>query len=1053
MSPIDHALNRSRTVLSLLLLLLVWGAVTYVDIPKESDPDINIPTIYVGLYHDGISPEDSERLLLRPMEQALTGIDGVVMIRSTAYQSGGNIQLEFGAGFDPDQALADVREKVDEAKVDLPEETEEPSVNEINLSLFPVLVIQLSGPVPERALLRIARDLRDKVEAIPSVLEAQIGGNREESVEIVIDPLLLESYELNGNDILALFNRSNRLVAAGNLDTGSGRFAVKVPGVFETAQDIWDMPVKVQDDAVIRVRDVAQIRRTFKDPEGFARVNGQPALTLEIVKRTGENIIETIEDVKRIVERERANWPDNLEVGYSQDRSNDIRIMLTDLQNNVISAVLLVMIVCIAALGMRSALLVGVAIPGSFLTGILVLAGLGLTINVVVLFALILSVGILVDGAIVVTEYATRRLQEGAEPRAAYREAAARMAWPIFTSTLTTLAAFLPLLFWPDIVGEFMRFLPITLIAVLSASLLMALVFVPTLGATLASIGYRKPAPGFEPPPPSRFTVWYLALLERLLRRPGLVLLAAIMALVGSIAAYGQFGRGIEFFPNIEPDTAIVLVHARGNLSIWEQDALLRDVEARALEQPGIRTVYARTGSDNRQNYGEDVIGTLSLELDYWRTRDSASAIIEQLRGRMGDIAGVYVEIRKQEQGPGEGKAIEIELTSRTGVDLAPTLVQVRRELEQIEGIVDLEDSRPTPGIEWLLDVDRSQAAKFGVDVTGIGDTIRMVTNGLKVAEYRPDDGDDEIDIIIRYPADERSMGQLDRVRVASSVGMVPVSNFVTRTPQPRVGTIERRDGYRILRLAADVADGHLANDKLNELRDRLSGLDLDPRIAINFRGEDEDQRAASSFLTTAFSVALFLIAVVLVTQFNSFSSALMILTTVIMSTVGVLLGLLITNQPFGIVMCGVGVIALAGIVVNNNIVLIDTFDYFNRQMDDYYKAVIETCRERLRPVMLTTVTTILGLLPMVLSMNIDFVARDISIGAPSTQWWVQLSTSIVFGLAFATLLTLVVTPAALVFRGRLSDRVRNWHQKRSENISDSPNISETEPATSPAAE
>ncbi len=366
--------------------------------------------------------------------------------------------------------------------------------------------------------------------------------------------------------------------------------------------------------------------------------------------------------------------------------------------------------------------------------------------------------------------------------------------------------------------------------------------------------------------------------------------------------------------------------------------------------------------------------------------------------------------------------------------------------------MVDLEDSRPTPGIEWLLDVDRPQAAKFGVDVTGIGDTIRMVTNGLKVGEYRPDDGDDEIDIIIRYPADERSMGQLDRVRVASAAGMIPVSNFVTRTPQPRVGTIERRDGYRILRLAADVADGHLANDKLNELRSRLEGIEFDPRITINYRGEDEDQRAASSFLTTAFSVALFLIAVVLVTQFNSFSSALMILSTVIMSTVGVLLGLLITNQPFGIVMCGVGVIALAGIVVNNNIVLIDTFDHFNRQMGDYYQAVIETCRERLRPVMLTTVTTILGLLPMVLSMNIDFVARDISIGAPSTQWWVQLSTSIVFGLAFATLLTLLVTPAALVFRGRVSDRINNWRQKPAKNTSDSANIPGSMPGNTPAA-
>ncbi|MEO0393659.1 MAG: efflux RND transporter permease subunit, partial [Pseudomonadota bacterium] len=354
---------------------------------------------------------------------------------------------------------------------------------------------------------------------------------------------------------------------------------------------------------------------------------------------------------------------------------------------------------------------------------------------------------------------------------------------------------------------------------------------------------------------------------------------------------------------------------------------------------------------------------------------------------------------------------------------------------------------------EWRLDVDRPQAAKFGVDVTGIGDTIRMVTNGLKVGEYRPDDGDDEIDIQIRYPAEARSISQLDQVRVASNMGMVPASNFVTRSPQPRVGVIERRDGDRVMRLEAEVAEGYLANDKINELRDRLSTIELDPRVIITYRGEDEDQREAGSFLTGAFSVALFLIAVVLVTQFNSFSSALMILSTVIMSTVGVLIGLLITNQPFGIVMCGVGVIALAGIVVNNNIVLIDTFDHFERRLGHYYDAVIATCRERLRPVMLTTITTILGLMPMVLSMNVDFIARDISIGAPSTQWWVQLSTSIVFGLAFATLLTLIVTPAALVFRGRVAERLSRRRARRNQNPPQTAGLSPTSPGASPAAE
>ncbi|MAJ64030.1 MAG: MFS transporter [Alphaproteobacteria bacterium] len=1033
MSPIDLALSRSRTVILTLILLLVTGAITYQNIPKESDPDINIPIIYVSMTHEGISPEDAERLLLRPMEKDLNAIDGVEKMTSNAYQGGASIQLEFDAGFDADQALTDVRDKVDEAKVDLPEETDEPTVSEVNFSLFPVLVVQLSGLVPERTLLRIARDLRDELEAIPSVLEVKIGGDREEAVEIVIDPLLLESYELNGNDILATFNRSNRLVAAGNLDTGSGRFAVKVPGLFETARDIWDMPVKVEGDAVIRVRDVADIRRTFKDPESFARVNGQPALTLEIVKRTGENIIETIDRVKELVETEKAKWPDNVVVGYSQDRSTDIKNMLTDLQNNVISAVLLVMIVCIATLGVRSALLVGVAIPGSFLTGILVIATMGLTINIVVLFALILAVGILVDGAIVVTEYANRRLVEGASPREAYREAAKRMAWPIFSSTITTLAAFLPLLFWPDVVGEFMRYLPITLIAVLAASLLMALVFVPTVGATIAGIGYKQQAPSGDPDAETN-TVWvkfYLGILNRALKRPALILLASVMMLVGTVMAYGTFGKGVEFFPDVEPQNAVILVHARGNLSIWEKDALMREVEDRVLGHDGLKTVYTRTGSDSRQNNGEDVIGQLSLEFEFWRYRDTASAILADLREQTADLAGINIELRKEQGGPSEGKAIDIELSSLTPDVIEPVLQRIRDQMETMPGLVDIEDSRPMPGIEWKLNVDRPQAAKFGVDVTGVGDTIRLVTNGLKVGEYRPDDGDDEIDIQIRYPSDERSISQLDRVRVASNAGMVPISNFVERVAQPRVGIIERRDGQRVFHITADVAEGLLVDDQLRQLRAALADIEVDPRVNITFRGEDEDQREAGEFLSNAFAIALFLIAIILVTQFNSFSSALMILSTVIMSTIGVLLGLLITGQPFGIVMCGVGVIALAGIVVNNNIVLIDTFDHLYRELGDYHQAILETCRQRLRPVMLTTITTILGLLPMVLSINIDFVARDISVGAPSTQWWVQLATSIVFGLAFSTLLTLIVTPSALMLRGNLGERIRQRKERK----------------------
>ena len=490
---IDAALSHSRTVILTLVLILVAGTVAYVEIPKEADPDINIPIIYVSMTHEGISPEDAERLLIRPMEKEMRGIDGVKEITASGFEGGANVTLEFEAGFDADKALTDVREKVDLAKPELPLDTEEPAVHEVNFSLFPVVAVTLSGDVPERLLLKLARDLRDDIESLSSVLSVTIAGDREELLEILIDPVKLESYNLSPVDTVQLVEASNKLVAAGAQDTGQGRFSLKVPGLFESLSDIVTMPVAFNGDAVVTFGDIGEVRRGFKDPEGFARIHGERAIVLEVVKRTGENIIDTIEGVRKIVAHEREAWSDEVRravsVDFIQDKSTQIRNMLLDLQNNVTSAILLVMIVVVAALGLRSAGLVGLAIPGSFLAAILALSAMGLTVNIVVLFSLILAVGMLVDGAIVVTEYADRKMTEGAPPRLAYSLAAKRMAWPITASTATTLAAFLPLLFWPGMVGEFMKFLPLTLLMTLAASLVMALIFVPTLGATFGRAG------------------------------------------------------------------------------------------------------------------------------------------------------------------------------------------------------------------------------------------------------------------------------------------------------------------------------------------------------------------------------------------------------------------------------------------------------------------------------------------------------------------------------------------------------------------------------------
>ncbi|SLN76870.1 efflux RND transporter permease subunit [Oceanibacterium hippocampi] len=1038
---IDAAIERSRTIIATLVLILIAGTIAYISIPKESDPDINIPIIYVSMTHDGISPEDAVRLLVRPMEQELRSIEGVKEMRSTARQGSASVVLEFEAGFDSDAALDDVREKVDIAKTELPDETDDPTVNEVNVGLFPVLVVTLSGDLPYRTLSRLSRELRDSIEGLPPVLEADIVGDREEVVEVIIDPQKLESYNISAGELYQAVDLNNRLVSAGELDAGAGRFPIKVPGLIKTARDVLELPVKVSGDSVVTLADVSTVRRTFKDATTFARLDGEQAIAIEVKKRLGQNIIETIAQVRALVAEEQANWPANVRVSFSQDKSDDIANMLRDLQNNVLSAILLVMIVVVAALGLRSAALVGIAIPGSFLIGILYLYIFGMTINIVVLFALILAVGMLVDGAIVVTEFADRKMTEGLDRREAYSIAAKRMAWPIIASTATTLAAFMPLLFWPDVVGEFMKFLPITLILTLSGSLLMALIFVPTLGSLIGKAGAgnqetMKALAAAEHGDVTQirgFTGAYARLLSVLVRHPLKVVAVAFATLIGVQAYYAMHGNGVEFFPDVEPEQAIIHVHARGNLSTVEKDRLVQEVEARVLELDDFDHVYARTGSAGQgQDVSEDVIGTIQVEFKDWTERRPADVVLSDIRERTAGIAGIEVEARKPDNGPPTGKDIQIQLTSRDRAALAPVAEMIRQHLERnVSGLLDIEDSRPVPGVEWQMSVDRANAGRFGTDIASIGVMIQLVTNGYKLDEIRPDDTDDEVEIRARFPEADRSVNQLDMLRVPTSAGPVPLSNFVVRTAQPKVGTINRVDLREMLTVQANVAPGILIDDKVREISDWLSGVPIDPNVSYSFKGEDEEQKKAGAFLMKAFGVALFVMAIILVTQFNSFYRAFLILTAVIMSTIGVFVGLIITGQPFGIVMTGVGVIALAGIVVNNNIVLIDTFAYMVKGGMPGIEAVIRTGAQRLRPVMLTTVTTIFGLVPMVFQTNIDFITREVTVGAPSSQWWVQLSTAVAFGLTFATVLTLILTPCLLALGVRIQDASNRRRARR----------------------
>nr|WP_295711357.1 efflux RND transporter permease subunit [uncultured Halomonas sp.] len=1018
---INAALAHTRTTLLLLVSLLLAGITAWQMIPKEANPDVTIPMIYVSLSLEGVSPEDGERLLIRPMEQELRGIEGLRKFTAQSSEGHGSITLEFDPGFDPDTALTDVRDRVDIARSELPDEADEPRVMEVNVSEFPVLTIGLSGQLDTRERMTIARRLQEEIEGIADVLEVDIAGEREDLLEIVVDPLVLESY---GVDFDALFNqvsRNNRLVAAGSLDTGAGRLALKVPGIIESLEDVMNMPVKVDEDRVVTFGDVAWINPTYKEPEGFARIDGQPAVVLEISKRAGANIIATIDAVRERLAQADDLLPEQLRFTTILDESTTVENMLTELLNNVLTAVVLVLIVVVAAMGWRMALLVGLTIPGAFLTGILLVWAFGFTLNIVVLFALILVAGMLVDGAIVVSELADRYLRDGQSSHQAWLNAAARMSWPVIASTATTLAVFIPLLFWPGVVGQFMKYLPATVILCLLASLAMALVFLPTLGRLFTRPAVQQTDTKQEDTTTS-FGRGYRHLLARLLKHPAWVLLVTVLLMVLLYVGYARFNHGVDFFPAVEPDSAQVLVRARGDFSAEETDAIVQRVEAKLSGMSEVRALYARSFAVPNEQMGSDVIGMLQFQFIDWHERRPAQAILADMAERAEDIPGITLEFQEQEMGPGGGKPIVLEV-SATNPEVADAGVnQLTQLMRELGGFTDIQDNRSLPGVEWRVNVDREAAARMGTDVTTIGSAVQLLTTGLQVASYRPPEVSDEVDIRVRLPQNWRSLDQLERLTINTQRGQVPISHFVTLEPAPKVGTLNRIDGRRAITIDADLAPGYLADERLRALLEAGSDS-LPDGLMVNVAGEQEDQQESMQFLASAFMIAIGLMALILVTQFNSFYQAGLVLSAIVFSTAGVLMGLLITGQAFGIVMVGMGVIALAGIVVNNNIVLIDTYNELREEGMTPGEAALEAGCLRLRPVLLTAITTVLGLMPMVLGINVDLFTPALGFNAPSAQWWTQMSSAIAGGLTFATALTLLLTPCMLVIGGKLRRR------------------------------
>jgi multidrug efflux pump len=1034
---VDWAVSNTRVVIAMIAVVLIGGILAFMKIPKEANPDIPIPIMMVQVTYAGISPEDSERLLVKPLETGLRSVEGLKTITARAYSGVAVVILEFDVNFNKQKALEDVRAKVDETRSLLPQEADPPSVQEFNTALQPVISASLSGDVPERTLLKLARDLKDELKTIPTVLDVDIDGERKEMLEILIDPAKLESFGISQQEMFLAVSNNNRLIAAGLIDTGHGSFAVKVPGVISSASDLLNLPIRSTSNATIRLSDVAQVHRTFYDADRYARVNGQPTLSLDVTKRIGANIIANNEAVRAIVDKAAKTWPPGIHVTYLFDESTDIRDQLGSLSDSIILAVVLVMIIVVAALGLRSGLLVGVAIPTSFLMAFMILNGFGLTLNFMIMFAMLLAVGILVDGAIIVVEYADRKMTEGHAPREAFAQAAVRMFWPVVSATGTMIGAFLPMLLWPGVAGKFMSYFPITLIIILSASMVVALIFLPVLGGMFGK--EPPPDPGHEKAIEASetgdwrhipgITGWYANLAEMLTRHNLRVALGAGGIAAAVIALFVVFNHGTEFFVDEDPGFARVYISARGNLSADEKRDIVMGVSRIAQSVAGLRAVYATSGGQSNSlnsQGGEpvDVIGHLSLEMKDYRERRPGRQIEEEIREKTANIPGVHIEVREPQGGPPTGKDVMIDVSSDDYLGLAQVTGAIRTHLDKLGKLRDVEDTRPLPGIEWDLDINREVASRFGANAQSIGTAVQLVTNGIMVGKYRPDDSQDEVDIRVRYPSGSRGIHALDDLRVAAADGsMVPISNFVTRKPAQQLNSIERVDGHRVYHVRANVKPGVNANAEIAEVKTWIDAQPFPHDVHVSFKGGAEQQDESGMFLIEAAFLALFLIAMVLLMLFNSFYHATLILIAVILAMIGALFGMVVMGQSFSIIMTGTGMLALAGIVVNHNIVLIDTFHRLRDSGMDPIEAVVRSSAQRLRPVFLTTVTAIGGLLPMMFAIEINFWTREVTVGGPNGMMWVQLSTAIVFGLAFSKAITLGLVPALLAWPYRRAER------------------------------
>ena len=1114
----SFSVDNSTSVIILTLIITVLGLGAYRTMPKESFPEIVIPTVYVGTPYPGNSPVDMENLITRPIEKQLKSLNNVKDIKSTSVQDFSSIVVEFTPGVELAKAIQDVKDAVDKSKSELPTDLDqEPNVQEVNTSDFPIMNVNISGPYSEQELKRYGEYLEDAIEKLPEISKADLAGTVEREIQINVDPYKMESMGVSFGDISGAIQSENLTASGGSIKNGDFERTLRVDGEFTSPQDLEEIIVKTDQQKIVYLKDVAEIKDTFKDRTSYARSKNLPVITINVVKRSGENLLDAADKIKEIIETTKANrFPENVEISITNDQSKQTRTQVSDLENSIIFGIILVVLVLMFFMGFRNALFVGSAIPLSMFISFLILDAFGISLNLMVLFSLILALGMLVDNGIVVVENIYRMMQDGKPAVQAAKEGVGEVAWPIITSTLTTLAAFLPLIFWDDLIGEFMKYLPITLIIVLSASLFVALVINPvmtamfmkiedmtqekprknslriagflgllalvfylmgwnTLGSlsivssllTLLYIFYLRRAVGwFQAVFLEKLDNSYEALLTFALKgkNPTKFLLATLLLFVLSIVLFGIRSPKVLFFPDNQPQLVNVFVEFPMGTSIEATNTFVDKMEDEVvteLEPYGgiIESVITQVGvgtSDPTQ--GPSIQSTPHKAkitigfVDYiFREGIDTNEAMEVIREFVKNYPGVLITVNKQENGPPVGNAVNIEFVGENYDQLIAYVDESKAFLESnsIQGLEELKTDLSLGSPEVVVRIDREKAKRFGLSTSSIAMELRTSLFGAEVSKYK--EGEEDYPITLRLDQDSRyDINTLINKKIGfrdkfGDKREVPISAVADIQYGSTYGSVKRKDSEKVVTMFSNVLDGYNPTEINGQIKDVMAAFPVPEGITVKFTGEQEEQAKSQAFLLRALGIAIALIFLIIVAQFNSVVSPFIIMTSVLFSTIGVFLGLVIFNMDFVVIMTGIGIISLAGVVVNNAIVLIDYTDLVRVRkreelgiqkgnylaLPDLVASIVEAGKTRLRPVLLTAITTVLGLIPLAIGMNINFATLlsefdpQFYVGGDNAAFWGPMAWTVIFGLTFATIITLVLVPVMYLLTDKLAIKLR----------------------------